>query len=205
MRSLRRAVLGGVLTLAALGGGVLVGCAGGGDGGPLPPSSPSPKLGEPMPKIDKRSIAGEQVDSSQMAGKVVVVEFFAEYCQPCQKTLPAVQKLSQKMPDVVFVGVSIDGYESPARAMAQKHGVTFPVIHDKGSLRGRYRVTDLPSTFVVDTTGKVFWVRVGGNGYTESELTKAIAAARNPGWSRRVAASARDDTRRPCAGPEHLA
>ena len=173
MRSLRRAALVGVLFLAA--------CAAGGDGGPLPPSSPSPKLGEPMPKIDKRTLTGEQLDSSQMAGKVVVVEFFAEYCQPCQKTLPAVQKLSQKMPDVVFIGVSIDEYQSSAEAMATKHGISFPVVHDRGALRGRYRVTDLPSTFVIDTTGEVFWVRVGGNGYTESELTKAIAAARNPG------------------------
>ena len=39
--------------------------------------------------------------------------------------------------------------------MVAKHGVTFPVVHDAGGLRGRFRVTELPATFVIDSAGIV--------------------------------------------------
>jgi peroxiredoxin len=148
-------------------------------GGPPPTSSPSPLLGKPAPEFDRRTLDGGRIDTSQLRGKVVVVEFFAEYCEPCRRTLPVVQRLhARSRGDVQFIGVSIDEYESTARAIAGDFGLTYPVIHDAGGLRGRFRVTDLPATFVIDTEGTLNWVRVGGSGSTESELQRAIAQAR---------------------------
>jgi thiol-disulfide isomerase/thioredoxin len=147
-------------------------------GGPPPPSSPSPLLDQPAPDFAKRTLQGDRLDTAQLRGKVVVVEFFAQYCEPCRKTLPAVEKLHARSGgDVQFIGVSIDEYESTAREIAQAYGLTYPVIHDAGGLRGRFRVTDLPATFVIDPQGVTRWVRIGGSGSTESDLEKAIAAA----------------------------
>jgi peroxiredoxin len=137
-------------------------------------------LGHPAPDFARRTLAGERLDTTSMRGKVIVLEFFAQYCQPCRQTLPAVQKLhARSNGDVSFIGVSIDEYESTAREIAAGLGLTFPVVHDAGGIRGRYRVTDLPATFVIDPGGRVTWVRIGGSGSTESELARAIASARS--------------------------
>jgi thiol-disulfide isomerase/thioredoxin len=148
-------------------------------GGPPPPSSPSPLLDAALPDFDRRTLDGGRIDTAQLRGRVVVVEFFATYCAPCRDTLPAVQRLHTRLGrEVAFVGVNIDEYESKAREMATAFGLSFPVVHDAGGVRGRFRVTDLPATFVADPDGVVRWVRVGGSGSTGDELERAIAAAR---------------------------
>lgn len=161
------------LCVAILGTGA---CATG--GGPLPPSSPSPVLGKPAPDFNKRTLSGSRIDTATLRGQVLVVEFFAQYCEPCRKTLPQVERLQSKVSGVQFIGISIDEYESTARELVAAYGLSFPVIHDAGGLRGRFRVTDLPATFVISPDGVVHWVRIGGSGSTESDIEKAIAAAR---------------------------
>lgn len=171
-----------LLAVTLTAGATFVGACSGSSNSPgvMAPSSPSPLLGETAPNINKRTLSGERVNTEDGAGKVIVVEFFAEYCKPCQETVPEVQKLAAKQKDVMFVGVSLDEYQSSAEAMVTKHGVTFPVIHDVGGLRGRFRVTELPATFVIEPGGNVHWVRIGGNGAAGSELAAAIADAKNP-------------------------
>jgi len=143
----------------------------------MPPSMESTLLGQQVPALTRPSLAGAQVDVATMRGKIVVVKFFAEYCEPCKVTLPEAQSLSEKHADVVFVGVSEDEYEQKARDVATQYGLSFPIVHDRGNvLAGRFRVREMPATFVVDTTGVVRWV--GGPGQHEGDLAKAISAVR---------------------------
>ena len=56
-----------------------------------------------------------------------------------------------------------------------RHRLTFPVVHDAGNvLAGRFRVTDLPATFVIDGAGRIAWV--SGPGQSEEALDRAVAA-----------------------------
>lgn len=146
----------------------------------MPPSAASPVFEASMPDFSRRTIAGQQLDTAAMhgdEGTVVVVKFFAKYCEPCKRTLPAAQKLSTKYPDVHWIGISEDEYASDAQAMVDGFGLGFPVVHDQGNvLSGRFRVTEMPATFVADRQGVVRWV--GGPGQTERELEQAIAFVR---------------------------
>jgi cytochrome c biogenesis protein CcmG/thiol:disulfide interchange protein DsbE len=143
----------------------------------MPPSMQSALLGQPVPELSRPSLAGGQIDVTTMRGKIVVVKFFAEYCEPCKVTLPEAQSLSVKQTDVVFVGVSEDEYEQKARDVVAQYGLSFPIVHDRGNvLAGRFRVHEMPATFVVDTTGVIRWV--GGPGQAEGDLAKAISAVR---------------------------
>lgn len=108
-------------------------------------------------------------------GKPAVVEFFADYCEPCKRTLPAIERLSKNRPEVTFIGVSVDEYAGTARALAERYGLTFTVVHDESSaLRGRFRVSALPITFVADGKGIIRWV--SASAATEADLARVLDA-----------------------------
>ncbi len=144
-------------------------------GGPPPPSAPSALLGKPLPDFHRDALSGERVDTAKLRGKVTVVKFFAKYCAPCKKTLPAVQAFHERHPDVAIVGVSEDERAADAQELVSTYHLTFPVVMDSGNaLSGRYRANVLPATFVIDSHGVVRWV---GNGdHTDDDLVRAIAA-----------------------------
>ncbi|HEX8793437.1 MAG TPA: TlpA disulfide reductase family protein [Polyangiaceae bacterium] len=146
-----------------------------------PASAPHPLSGKPLPEIHHRTtLDGQPFDSAQLAGKPVLVKFFADYCVPCRETLPAAERIHEAHPDVVFVGIDEDETAETAHSLAQRYGLTFPVVHDESNvLSGRFRVSSLPMTFVTDRTGVVRWV--GADGQTEADLRNAVeTAARGP-------------------------
>lgn len=163
-----------LLVVASLLLSLALGCA---PSGP-PPSAPSPILDASLPGFQRPTVNGEAV-STKEGGRVTVVKFFAKYCEPCKKTLPEAQRLSQSHPDVLFVGIAEDEYQSDVQAMITQFGLTFPVVHDRGNvLAGRFRVDELPITFVADAAGTIRWV---GDGTTsESALEAAIEWAKAP-------------------------
>lgn len=163
-----------VRTLALALALVSVGC---GPGTP-PPSAPSAVLDKPLPKLSGRTVDGQKVSRDALDGRVVVVKFFAKYCEPCKKTLPEAQKLHRQNDDVAFVGIAEDEYRADVQAMIDTYGLTFPVIHDKSNVvAGRFRVNQLPATFVTDKHGKVAWV--GAAGQAVGDLEAAVAWAKS--------------------------
>jgi thiol-disulfide isomerase/thioredoxin len=167
-------------TVLWLGLAVVLGCSPGTSGSTppsLPPSSPSPLLQQAAPQFVRPTLAGSKFDSKGHRGSVVVVKFFAEYCAPCKRTLPAAEALHQRYDDVVFVGISEDEFARQAQSMVSAYALTFPVVLDRGNvLAGRFRVAEMPSTFVIDAQGITRWV--GGPGQTEAALQQAIEAVR---------------------------
>jgi thiol-disulfide isomerase/thioredoxin len=157
--------------------GPLAGCT---PSGP-PPSAPSSILQKPLPKFNRPTVNGDKV-STKEGGQVVVVKFFAKYCEPCKKTLPEAQRLHGEHPDVLFVGIAEDEYQADVQEMINTYRLTFPIVHDRGNvLAGRFRVDELPITFVADAAGTIRWV---GDGTTsETGLASAID------WAKRGAAA----------------
>lgn len=145
--------------------------------GPLPPSAPSALLAQALPDFQRPTLDGSKVDTKASRGQVVVVKFFAKYCEPCKRTLPAAEELHQAHPDVLFIGVAEDERGADVREVVDAYHLSFPIVHDVSNvLSGRFRVTDMPATFVADAGGKIIWV--GGPENTETGLPAAIAAAK---------------------------
>src|SRR5262245_55480984 len=94
-------------------------------GAKAPPSSESALLGKTAPAFKRDAIDGAAVDIAGARGKVVVVKFVAQYCEPCKKTLPAIEKLHAAHPELLVVAVSEDEHESDARALATAFGLSF--------------------------------------------------------------------------------
>ena len=158
----------------------------------LPPSATGPALGRALPEFTRRALGGETVSSGALRGKIVVVEFFAQYCKPCWKALPQVQKLVAEQAkradgadgadgaehaEVAVIGIGEDEFASDTDLMARQLGLTFPVLHDAGNvLAGRFRVGQIPATLVLDRKGVVRWQARPGDGI--AELRRAVAALR---------------------------
>jgi cytochrome c biogenesis protein CcmG/thiol:disulfide interchange protein DsbE len=156
-----------------------LGCAHASGPAALPASSPSRLLGEPLPTFRRPTLQGATFDTAAWAGQVIVVDFFAAYCKPCQRTLPALEALHRKQPGLTIVGVSLDDTPDNAWKSVRRHRLTFPVVHDAGNvLAGRLRVTELPISFVVDGSGRVRWV--GGPDQPDDALERAIATYSRP-------------------------
>ena len=165
LRRVRSAVLVGALALMS--------CA----GTEMPPSASGPALGRALPEFTRRSLAGPVISSTQLRGKIVVVEFFAKYCAPCWQALPQVQKLAAGERDVVVIGVGEDEFASDTQGMARELGLSFPVVHDAGNaLAGRFRVGQLPATLVIDRAGVVRWQARPQDGV--AALRRVVAALR---------------------------
>ncbi len=143
--------------------------------GPPPPSAASPLVQQTAPDFKRPTLRGPMLDTQSLRGRVVVVKFFAEYCEPCKRTLPAAQALHERYDQVAFIGVSEDERQDSAQNMVNAFGLTFPVVMDRANvLAGRYRVRELPITFVIDAAGTVAWV--GGPSQDHDDLERVLTS-----------------------------
>lgn len=141
----------------------------------LSPDANGPKA---LPTVKRKAIDGREVDTSALRGKVVVVKFFAKFCEPCKKTLPFVEAYARAHPEVAVVGVSEDESEADVKELVVRYELSFPVVQDGGhSVSGRFRVGELPMVFVADPQGKIRWI--GGPLHTEEAFANAVQAAAN--------------------------
>jgi len=115
-------------------------------------------------------------ESAAAPKKLVLVSFFATYCEPCKKELPYLAKLHQFYEKDGFsaIVVTIDKEAEKiqeANRLAQKHGVTFPVLSDRFNIVAkRYQVSKLPSVFLMDGTGRATMVESGYNADISKKL-----------------------------------
>lgn len=136
-----------------------------------------------------RLAGGGEVTSQALQGKTVVLSFWATWCEPCRKELPALQRVYKahyaSRDDVRFFLVNEDrgpGAPAKARAWLQKHGVVMPSALDTSGAVGRAlkAAQVLPTRLVIGPHGRVLNTEVG---YTEeqrgfSALRRAIATDR---------------------------
>ena len=86
----------------------------------------------------------------------MVLNFWASWCPPCRIEMPDFEEMWQAMGDrgVVFLGISVSDTERDTRDFAETIGVTYPLGLDlTGQIPRAYRVTSLPTTFVIDREG----------------------------------------------------
>lgn len=130
--------------------------------GSMPPSLNHPLAGAPAPAMP--DLHGESTEVGIVRGaptKVTVVDFWASWCQGCQESLPALDALyrDRRGDGLAVIGVSVDERRDDAFATAQALHATFPIVVDQDArLLQKYRVAQVPLTFVVDRAGTVRWV-----------------------------------------------
>jgi cytochrome c biogenesis protein CcmG/thiol:disulfide interchange protein DsbE len=110
------------------------------------------------PDFTLTTFDGETYTLSQLRGSVVLINFWAGWCVPCQDEAPALEATWQKYKDagVVFLGVAYTDTERSAKAFLQKYGITYPTGLDiQTRISTKYRITGIPETFIVNRAGNV--------------------------------------------------
>ena len=133
--------------------------------------------GSKMPEIGLKDLAGNSVTAASLAGKVVIVDFWATWCAPCREELPILQKFYKKYSEqgLVVVGVSVDKEPGNIPDFLKKLGVSFPIVHDSGhQVSARYNPPKMPSSYIVDRKGIVRFVHGGFRADDAPEFEKQI-------------------------------
>ena len=120
---------------------------------------------KPAPLFALADVHGNTVNLAEMRGKVVIVNFWATWCAPCEAEIPWFTEFHERFHDRGFtvVGVSMDddGWTS-IHPYLQQRGVDYPVVLGDERLADAYGgIESLPSTFLIDKTGRVAFVHVG--------------------------------------------
>lgn len=124
----------------------------------------APKTGEAFPDLTKANLEGTLPD---LAGKVLVVDFWASWCGPCKKALPTFIDLHKEYgpKDVVFIAISLDEEKSDMDAYLRKNPIPFTVVRDpKGKLAERLGIQGIPASFIVTAAGKIHAMHEGFEG-----------------------------------------
>ena len=114
---------------------------------------------------------------SDYKGKVVFLNFWATWCPPCKMEMPDIQKIYEKYEkqgeksEVIVLSVAAPNTQDEKdvegiKAFLEENGYTYPVLMDDGGYTfGAYRISSLPTTFMIDKEGNVF-------GYVQGGLTQ---------------------------------
>jgi thiol-disulfide isomerase/thioredoxin len=130
-----------------------------------------------MPDFSVKDLQGHEISSADLRGKVVLIDFWATWCQPCKKEMPGYQKLVDRYGSRGFavVGLKLDimrDTEDPV-LFAKRIGVRYPLVVAAEELKQRFgSIEGIPTTMLYDRQG-VLRKKVIGFEYTdiiESEL-----------------------------------
>jgi thiol-disulfide isomerase/thioredoxin len=101
----------------------------------------------------------QDISLEQLKGKVVLLDFWGQWCAPCVKKLPLSEELHTKFKErgLVVIGVHSADQSEKLKEFLKVKKVSFPVMIDRGETAKRYVIDTWPTYFLIDKTGKVVW------------------------------------------------
>ncbi|MCX5679191.1 MAG: TlpA disulfide reductase family protein [Candidatus Omnitrophica bacterium] len=126
-------------------------------------SSQAIEVGKKAVNFTLNDINGNKVSLADYSGKVVVLDFFADWCPPCRQEVPDFIQLEKQYGNQGFsmIGVALVKGDA-AKAFSDKMGINYPVLVDDENVSAAYGpIRSIPTTFVIDKEGKIVKVYIG--------------------------------------------
>jgi peroxiredoxin len=158
------------IAIAAMAGAVVLL----GEGGPAPV-----RRGDPAPAFELPRLGGEGLLAlDELRGQVVLVNFWATWCKPCEDEMPAMERLYQAMRPRGFelVAISVDEQPELVGPFARRMGLSFPILLDEDQTTSRaYQTMGYPESFLVDRNGTIIERYIGPKPWDEAGYVDRIA------------------------------
>ena len=138
-----------------------------------------PWSGGKTPALALKDLRGDVHDLAAYRGKVVLVNFWATWCEPCRDEMPSLEKLKAGFTGRPFVvlAVNVDEPESRIRTFLTRLPLSFPVLVDhERKFTKAWNVRVLPATFVVGPGGRIHYSVSGELDWGAREVAERLAA-----------------------------
>lgn len=134
--------------------------------------------GGPAPALALNDIDGRAHRLSDYRGQVILVNFWATWCEPCREEMPSIQNLKEKLAGKPFavLAVNLDEPESRIRRYLSQANVDFAVLLDpEGRAAKAWKARILPASFVIGPDGRVRYSVVGEINWSDPQVVSRIA------------------------------
>ena len=120
------------------------------------------------PDFELETLDGEKKKLSDLRGERVMVNFWATWCPPCRAEIPDLQKFHENE-DITILAVNLTETEQDmdkVEEFVDDFGMTFPILLDtETEVADTYKIQPIPSSFMVDSTGRIQFVALGAMHY----------------------------------------
>jgi len=139
------------------------------------------RVGSKCPQFSLVDLDGKIYDAEQLKGKIVIINFWATWCEFCLKELPLIENIFlnfQKDNDVQILTIT-QGKKDKIMDFVEEHGFVFPVLVDgQGEISYRFGVDSVPRVFVINKYGRIAAVYLGYHADIEEVLIQDIERLR---------------------------
>jgi peroxiredoxin len=133
--------------------------------------------GGPAPSFTLAALTGQQAALSQYKGQVIMVNFWATWCGPCQQEMPLLDQMYKKYKPAGFtlIGVNVDKEGPAVKDLMARKPVSFPVLLDPANQVSKaYHVDEMPSSVLIDRKGEIRYIHRGYRPGDENEYQDRI-------------------------------
>jgi cytochrome c biogenesis protein CcmG/thiol:disulfide interchange protein DsbE len=129
-----------------------------------------PVMGDTAPDFELTSYDGQSYRLEELRGRIVILNFWANWCAPCHAEAPQLEQVYREYADngVLLLGINWLDIESEALSFIERYDLSYPSASDAGEhAYNAYHVQGLPETFVIDSQGKIAATFIGAVTYEQ--------------------------------------
>lgn len=109
------------------------------------------------PDFITKDLDGQAHKLSDYRGKGVIINFWGTFCKPCVREMPLIEEYYKKYQDqgIVVLGVNLDEPHVTVKSFIREYEITYPILMDDFTVRDLYGVRSYPTTFFIDSSGRI--------------------------------------------------